>query len=86
MRSVPASFTAAPSGARLPRSAYREPLGLNGVAVAASTFPSGTGASAMTEPSVPPCTAGASPSIWPPAISSLITTGVPPALCMSSAT
>ena len=81
-RSVPASLSTQPSGARSPCSAYSDPRGLN----APITSPSGSGASALASASVRPSTVGASPSTWPPRISSRASAAVPPALCRSSAT
>ena len=45
-----ASFTTAPSGARFPRSAYRAPLGLNGVAGARQHPPVGLGGARRRRP------------------------------------
>ena len=85
-RSVPASFTRLPSGARLPRRQKSDPAAFTGRSSARTTRPSGAGASAVAVASVPPCTAGASPSRWPPRTSSAMSAAVPPARWRSSAT
>ena len=66
VRSVPASLTRLPSGARLPRSVRSAPAGLYGAAQGNSTSPSGAGrAGRRRRPASLPATVGASPSSEP---------------------
>ncbi len=77
---MPATFTIAPSGARLPIRPTTPPVFVIGVATAWMTFPSASPFTVSSiSPMVLPCAVMHSSWIRPARRSSFITTGTPPA-------